>query len=78
MLLLAIWLVYALIKNQIQKNKPSANQKSNSGGNDLEPQKTVKCKQCDLHIPENEALRSGDNYYCSEFHLKLSNKENQE
>jgi len=28
----------------------------------------VRCAQCDLYLPEEEALRRGEGYYCSEEH----------
>jgi len=33
-------------------------------------EKMVKCKHCGLHILEQEAIRNGDNYYCSHEHLE--------
>lgn len=30
----------------------------------------VRCALCGLHVPEQEALRSGDKYFCSNKHLK--------
>jgi len=29
----------------------------------------VRCKVCQLHIPENEALQRDGDYYCSQAHL---------
>jgi len=28
----------------------------------------VKCASCDLYLPEEEAVRSGEHYYCGEQH----------
>jgi len=33
--------------------------------------KMVRCKQCGLHIPDNEAIKQGDNVFCS---LKHANQ----
>ncbi len=33
-------------------------------------EKMVQCHHCKLHILEQEALRSGDKYYCSKEHLE--------
>ena len=30
----------------------------------------VKCQYCDLHIPEKEAIKQGDNIFCSLEHAK--------
>lgn len=32
--------------------------------------KMVRCKVCQLHIPENEALQRAGNFYCSQEHLE--------
>jgi len=29
---------------------------------------TVRCAACGTHLPSNEALRDGDQWYCSEAH----------
>jgi uncharacterized protein len=31
----------------------------------------VRCAHCGLHVPANEAIRSGDRAYCSEEHRRL-------
>jgi len=33
----------------------------------------VACEVCKMHIPENEALRKGEKYYCSQQHLENDN-----
>ena len=30
----------------------------------------VACKQCGLYLPEQDALRDGDNFYCSDAHRR--------
>ena len=32
------------------------------------PGKIVRCKQCDVHLPESEALREGDEWFCTQAH----------
>jgi uncharacterized protein len=32
------------------------------------PARMVRCARCDLYLPEQEALRRGDDYYCGEDH----------
>jgi uncharacterized protein len=36
----------------------------------------VKCAICDLYLPESEAIRDGDHYYCSAPHRQLGGGEN--
>ena len=32
--------------------------------------KMVQCKSCGIYLPEQEAIRSGDNWYCSTEHSR--------
>ena len=53
-------------------NKESENQNSDSSNNDQNTKKLmVKCQQCGLHIPEKEAIKQGDNIFCSLEHAKM-------
>jgi uncharacterized protein len=38
------------------------------------PTRMVACAVCGTHIPETEALRVGDNTYCSEAHRRAGEK----
>ena len=58
-------IIYLLI--QIFK-RWAANKKSASPN--LEDTKMVRCKVCQLHIPENEALQQAGDFYCSQEHLE--------
>ena len=60
-LILAVWLglrIYQTLQNKKQKKVSSA-----------QPQDMVSCETCKIHMPVNEALKSGDKYYCSKGHL---------
>lgn len=56
-------LLYVIIGNLLRKNRKSA---------PLISEHMVKCKYCNLHILEQEAIKSGKHYYCSQEHLKES------
>ena len=58
---LIIYLVIQIFKRW------SANKKHETSH--LEETKMVRCKVCQLHIPENEALQSAGEFYCSQEHL---------
>ncbi len=34
----------------------------------------VRCRYCDLHLPEQDAIRIGEAWYCSEEHRRLDHK----
>lgn len=59
---LIIYLVLRIFKNW------SANKKSTISK--PEETKMVRCKVCQLHIPENEALQKAGEFYCSQEHLE--------
>lgn len=46
----------------------AANKKSASSHS--EETKMVRCKVCQLHIPENEAIQQAGDFYCSQEHLE--------
>lgn len=50
-----------------RKNKPA-----NSGSQQADnTQVMVRCAQCNLHVPQREALQRSGNWYCSQQHLEL-------
>ena len=38
--------------------------------NQITKNKMVKCQSCGLHVPEREAIKQGDNVFCSLEHAK--------
>jgi uncharacterized protein len=65
---LAAWLVFSLVKrffNQISLSKPK--QKKPVAH-------MVKCDECGVHIPESDAIRVDDRYYCCEEHRDQAEK----
>ncbi len=61
-------LLYVIIGNLIRKNKSISKSQAEFG-------KMVRCKHCDLHILEQEAVRSGSDYFCSQQHLEADLKD---
>lgn len=55
-------LLYIIIGRLLRSSRPSSP--------NAITEKMVKCKHCGLHILEQEAMRNGDNYYCSHEHLE--------
>jgi len=68
---LIIYLLYRMYKSwSINKKLSSARQK--------EPLKNiVRCSNCSLHIPENEAISQDGKYFCSKAHLEQYNSDDQ-
>lgn len=59
-------IIYLLI--QIFK-RWAANKNSQSPIDQEKSEKMVQCEVCQLHIPENEALKLNGKFYCSQAHL---------
>ena len=61
-----IWLVYRIYQNWLASkanlNKQHAKQS--------EIKNTVQCSTCGVHLPEQEALQQGEEFYCCEAHKK--------
>ena len=60
-----------LDETQKRIDKESKNQNNDSSTDNQNTKKLmVKCQQCGLHIPEKEAIKQGDNIFCSLEHAK--------
>lgn len=58
-----IWLCYRIYQNWLEaKSAAEKKHKKDTVEN------MVQCDKCGVHIPQQEALRSGDKFYCSEAH----------
>ena len=47
-----------------------------AGGKALRHARMVRCAHCDLYLPEEEALRAGEEYYCGEEHRRSGPRAN--
>ena len=65
-------LVYRLLKRWLASMPREAKKEPDKIG------RMVRCHYCDLHIPETEAIRGRDGWYCSEEHRKLEQKSEQQ
>lgn len=59
-----IWLILRIFKNWQEKNAIS---KKNSTKNS-QIKNMVQCSKCGVHLPEQEALKSDNQFYCCEEH----------
>lgn len=58
-----VWLAFVLFKRWLAgKNQPRSGPASRS------QERMVKCAYCGVHVPESQALRSGDQTFCSPEH----------
>ena len=66
---LVAWLLLRMLKNWANRN--SIEKKDNNA----KIATVVPCQHCGLHVPKNEAIRSNQQYYCCQEHLRLHNKQ---
>ncbi|MGD8546573.1 MAG: PP0621 family protein [Thiohalophilus sp.] len=64
-LALLIWLIIRLYQRFKSLGKQDGTRKEQP----RPIENMVRCAQCGTHIPEKEALREDDRYYCSRAHL---------
>ncbi len=64
-LAILIWLVYRIWRNSRHDNtrRRAPGQKTTQ-----QVERMVRCAKCGLHIPQHEALRAGERFYCSPAH----------
>lgn len=60
---LIIYLLVQIIKRW------AANKKSQTSARQKKSTKMVQCETCQLHVPEDEALKLDGKFYCSQAHL---------
>lgn len=58
-----IWLAYYFVRRLL---KASQNKATRDNPRKLE--NMVQCARCGLHVPEQEAIKSHERYYCSAAH----------
>jgi uncharacterized protein len=64
-ILIGLWLVLAIIKRALASlRKPPPDKPAVA--------KMVACAHCGVHLPESEAIRDGDKYFCSEEHRRIT------
>jgi uncharacterized protein len=67
-LLLIVGIAWFVFKNFVRKQELRTQR---TRARNEAPQisgKIVRCKQCDVHLPETEAVREGDEWFCTQAH----------
>lgn len=71
LLIAAIVLIFLIIRAMLRRARFEKEARQKVEG----PKRMLRCEQCGLHFPENEAVRTADGHvYCSEEHLRLAGK----
>ena len=66
--IILIWLIWSIIKKTFSTEKPKQRQQQIS-------RKMVKCSYCQVHLPEQDAFRQDDDWFCSQAHKQAYLKE---
>lgn len=61
---LIVWLLVKVVRGYLNRNPGKMTSRNPSARIGT----MVRCAQCGLHVPESEALKRGDHYYCSAQH----------
>ncbi len=64
---LIVVILYQLVRRFFHASEPN-----DEGEKQIRSGTMVRCKQCGLHIPSDEAVEGSGGYYCSEAHRQLS------
>jgi uncharacterized protein len=62
-----IYLVWRVVKGLLGERRRRDDQ---AGGPATLSQKMVKCRQCGVHVPENEAFQHNNMVFCSQDHQR--------
>jgi len=67
LLVFIAWLVWWLIRPLFRPESKS--RQAGEAGREVE--NMVRCAHCGLNLPQHEAIKADDKYYCSEEHRRL-------
>lgn len=59
-----VWIAWFMLKNYLAKQRNAGDAKA---GKRI-PGKIVKCPVCEVHLPEADAVREGEEWFCSKAH----------
>ncbi len=59
-----VWIAYQIYRNWKSKNQLIARQHKK----DSDIKNMVQCAKCGVHLPEQEAVKSSDDFFCCEEH----------
>lgn len=63
------WIVWFLWRNHQAKSRRQTGQHEGTSRKQARlGERMVKCRSCDVHLPETDALREGEDWFCSKAH----------
>jgi uncharacterized protein len=67
---LAIWGLYLIVRHLLRERKRLQAKPGKPKAVD-----SVQCAHCGLHLPREEAVQRGEQFYCSQAHLKAADSD---
>lgn len=64
-ILVVVWLVVYMVKRTLGQRQPKEDERPL---HQRRSEKVVRCARCGVHVPESEAVREQDRFYCSQAH----------
>lgn len=68
LILLLVWVAWRLLKQTLLSG-PGQGSSEGKEGSSNSATRMVKCEQCGVHLPEAEAVREEQNFFCGQSHL---------
>ena len=68
LLLLAVWWAWK------HKDKGDGRTGGSAPAEPRPPERMVRCAHCGVHLPENDALRAGGEYFCNDSHRRAGSR----
>jgi uncharacterized protein len=72
LIVLAVWLAVQIVRVLWRRQRLSRR----GPATPLQVHDVVRCVHCGLHVPQREAVRDGEQYYCSTAHRLAHDKDN--
>ena len=68
LIVLLIWVAWRLLRQALLPG-PGAGSGSGEANRGDSPTRMVRCAQCGVHLPEQEAVHKDDHFFCGKEHL---------
>jgi uncharacterized protein len=69
LLAVAIWALFILLRHLLKRPEKRRPEERPI------PENMVACARCGIHLPESEALKKGDLYFCCREHMRLGDQD---
>lgn len=75
LIVIAIWLIFTILKRYRKGFDSSENQSAERQGNS---EVMVQCAHCGVHLPESESIQFNGQFFCSQAHIHAPKDETED